>query len=79
MEGTELKNKLQNVVDNECKYADRNGSTNLSTCSDSSWDNDIWAHKDAIITAIRKRGYGVSCATNYGVLDITITKQITLS
>jgi len=73
-----LEEKLQECVNSQCEYAESNGSTRLSTCSARNWDKDVWNHRGAIIDAIRSRGYRVSEETNFGVLDITITKKVVL-
>lgn len=73
-----LKEKLTNVIEEEIKYAKRDGKSRLSTCDHSNWDKDIWNYKDAIIEGIRKRGYDVATSTNWGVLDITTTLNINL-
>ena len=70
-----LQDKLQNTINTECNYADKNGSSRLSVCDHSSWDRDLWAHRESIIDAIRKRGYSVSVSVKWGVTDINITKQ----
>lgn len=73
-----LKEKLTNVIEEEIKYAKKDGKSCLSTCSHYNWDKDIWNYKDAIIEGIRKRGYKVSTLTKWGVLDITTTLNISL-
>ena len=75
----QLQKKLQDKVNEECAYADKNGSSRFSTCDHSNWDQDIWRHHSAIIEAIRCRGYSVSVTYKWGVTDITTTKKITLS
>ena len=72
----DLKKKLQNVVDTECEYADKEGSSRLSTCSHRHWDKNVWNHRSQIIQAIKDRGYIVSQSTNHGVLDIVTTQDI---
>lgn len=76
-----LKEKLQSFIDEQCKYADKNGSTSFATCGSSSygWDKDIWNHIAEIRSAIEKRGYTTSSSVNHGVTDIRITKNLDLS
>jgi hypothetical protein len=74
----ELKERLTDVINNECKYADKNGSTKMSTCSDPNWNQDVWNYKNEIVSAIEKRGYNVSCEVRWGVTDYTITPKIEL-
>lgn len=74
----ELQEKLQNFIDSKCEVADKYGDAKISTCSHSNSDQDIYRHRHSIIDVIRKRGYQVSTETNWGVIDITITKKIEL-
>lgn len=74
-----LQDKLQNAINTECSYADKNGSSRLSVCDHYNWDRDLWAHRESIIDAIRKRGYSVSVSVKWGVTDINITKQFQLN
>ena len=74
----ELNNKLNAIAKEEMDYADKNGSTTLSTCDHHSWDLDVWRHRAAIIKKIRDSGYNVSVSVSWGVTDILITKPITL-
>ena len=76
---TDLQAKLQSVINSACKYADKRGSTTLSTCNMSGWDNDIWNYQSQIIKAIRNRGYNVSVSVNWGVTDIVTSVQVELS
>jgi len=73
-----LTQKLQDKIDYECKYADRDGSTRFSVCDHYSWDRDFWMHRNTIIDAIRNRGYSVSISSKWGVTDIDVTKIINL-
>jgi hypothetical protein len=74
-----LQEKLQNRINIECEYADKNGSTRLSVCDHYNWDRDLWSHRHDIIDAIRKRGYSVSVSVRWGVTDIEISSKINLS
>ena len=74
----ELELKLKNIVDTECNCADKYHRSKLSTCDARHWDKDVWNYRNDVINAIRKRGYIVTTSTNWGVLDIVTTKQITL-
>ena len=71
--------KLQNIINDYCDSANKYGSAKLSTCNYSGWDRDIWNHHSAIITAIQKRGYRVTVSVNWGVTDILIVKNISLT
>jgi hypothetical protein len=73
-----IQEKIQSVVDTNVESAEKNGSTTLSTCTDRTWDQDIWNYRYQIMDAIRAKGYNVSSSTNFGVLDIVITTKITL-
>ena len=73
-----LKQKLEDFINTQARYADKDGSTSFATCSHSNWDRDIWNHKDEIIGAIRKRGYKVSSSTSFGVLDVVVRKDLDL-
>lgn len=69
-----LEQKINKIIDDELEYADKRGSTKLSTCDHYNWDRDVWNHRHQIIEEIRRRGYSVSVSTNWGVTDINITK-----
>jgi hypothetical protein len=71
-----IEEKLKQIVERECKYADRDGSSAFSTCDYSNWDKDIWRHREVIINSIRNRGYNVSVSVKWGVTDIVTTKKI---
>jgi len=73
-----LKEKLQKIVDIECQYADRDGTSTLSTCDHFGWDKDIWNYRHEIITAIRNRGYDVSSSVKWCVTDILTKTKIEL-
>ena len=73
-----LVDKLQNVVNTECDYAEKKGSSRFSVCDHYNWDRDLWNHRDAIVAAIRRRGYKVSISCRWGVTDIDTTKLIVL-
>jgi hypothetical protein len=77
MNTMEVQQKLQSKVDELCAWAEKSSRASWSIAD--TWDADFWAHKGAIISAIRKRGYDVSCSVNWGVTDYVITKKITLS
>lgn len=74
-----LQEKIQNFVDNEAKYVEKDGSTKFSTCDHRGWDQDIYNQLGAITTALRERGYNVNTRVNWGVTDVTITKKLELS
>jgi len=73
-----IQEKLQAFIDLRCKYAEENGRTSFSTCNHYNDDHDIWDNHRQIIDVIRSRGYNVSSSTNWGVLDVVITKKIEL-
>lgn len=75
-----IESKIQKFIDDHCAQADSSGRSSFSTCDCLSygWDRDIWAFKDQIMSAIRKRGYSVSHSFKYGVMDVAIVKQLEL-
>lgn len=72
----EVQQKLQDKVNEICKRVDKNSRATWSIAD--TWDADFWAHRSAIVSAIRNRGFNVSSSVNWGVTDYIITKQITL-
>ena len=74
-----LKDKLQKVVDEECEYAAKRGSSKLSVCDHYNWDRDKYNYRREIITAIQKRGFNVRMSVNHGVIDIVTTPVIDLN
>ena len=77
---SDLQIKLQNIIDKNSKRVEETGRAHIDACDASyyGWDSDVWDHRHAIMAAFRNRGYKVSVTTNYGVLDIVITKHIEL-
>jgi hypothetical protein len=74
-----LQEKIQDAINVECTYADKNGSSRLSVCDHYNWDRDLWAYRYDIVDAIRNRGYSVSMSVRWGVTDIEVSKQLQLS
>jgi hypothetical protein len=74
-----IQEKLQKIVDSEAEYAERTGSSQLSTCDHSNWDRDVWNHRHEIISALRSRGFSVTESVRHGVTDIVITKKMNLN
>ena len=72
----EVQQKLQAKIDELCARTENSSKASWSIAD--TWDPDFWAHKGAIVSAIRNRGYDVSCSVNWGVTDYVITKKITL-
>ena len=54
------------------------GSNTLSTCDHYNWDKDIWNHRYSIVDKLIDLGFNVDTQMNWGVLDITITKELKL-
>lgn len=76
---TTAQDKLQKIVDDLAQICDLKGSAQISTCDHYNWDKEVWMHRHAIMDTLKKRGYKVESRTNWGVLDITVAKPITLS
>jgi len=76
-----LKEKLTQVIDIECRYADQTGSSHFDTCelSNYGWDKDIWNYRHEIADAIRKRGYEVTTQTSFGVTRFITKRNLILS
>lgn len=73
-----LENKLKAFIQNEVDYIEKTGSTKISTCDHSNWDRDIWTHRQDIMNAFIEKGYSVYSKINWGVLDIYVTKHLSL-
>lgn len=73
-----LNEKLQKVIDIECEYADRDGSSRFRTCDHYNWDKDIWRYRHQIVDAIRGRGYIVTVTSSFDLTCITTTKKLNL-
>ncbi len=71
-----LQEKLQKEVDTICSNAERSGSHKWSIAD--TWDVDLYSHRNAIIQAVTKRGFSVSCSTSWGVIDYFISSPIEL-
>lgn len=74
-----LEEKIQSVVNTECEYAAKKGSSKLSVCDHYNWDRDKWNYRHQIIEAIKSRGFNVSVSVNHGVTDIVTTQEIKIS
>lgn len=76
-----IQEKIQEKINSEASYADKEGSTSFSVCDAwyYGWDKDFWNHRHTIMDALRKRGYQVSSKTNHGVLDITVVNPLDFS
>jgi hypothetical protein len=74
----DLKAKLIKIAEKEMEYANRDGSSKLSTCDYRGWDKDVWKYRKEIIQKIRDCGYNVSVSVAWGVTDIVTTKNINL-
>lgn len=75
---TTTQDKLQKIVNDLAEKCNLKGSAKLSTCDFYGWDKDVWMHRNAIMDALKKRGYIVESKKNFDVLDITVVKPITL-
>ena len=74
----ELKGKLNKVISKQVEMVNKYGSNTLSTCDHYNWDKDIWNHRHSIVDKLIDLGFNVDTQMNWGVLDITITKELTL-
>jgi len=66
--------KIQDKINFELEYADKNGSTTFSVCDHYNWDRDFWDNRHVMINEMRSRGYNVSVSVKWGVTDILISK-----
>ena len=73
-----LKAKLNKVISKQVEMVNKYGSNTLSTCDHYNWDKDIWNHRYSIVDKLIDLGFNVDTQMNWGVLDITITKELTL-
>ena len=71
--------EIQNLIDGMVNNVENDGTTKLSVCDERDWDKDLWNYRHQIMDALRGRGYIVNSSTNYGVLDIVVTKKLNLS
>ena len=74
----ELKEKLNKNIEYHVERVAEKGSSSFSTCDHYSWDKDIWNHRHSIIDKLIDLGFNVDTQMNWGVLDITITKELKL-
>jgi hypothetical protein len=74
----ELKEKLNKNIEYHVERVAEKGSSSFSTCDHYSWDKDIWNYRNSIIDKLIDLGFNVDTQMNWGVLDITITKELTL-
>lgn len=70
-----MSQKVKDKIDEECRYAERDGHSRLSVCDHYNWDRELWMHRHTIIDSIRQRGYNVSVSVKWGVTDIETTKK----
>jgi len=69
----DLGKKINDFINLQVNYVEKEGKTKFSTCNHSNWDNDIWAYKDIIIKKLKDRGYSVTQSVSYGVTDVIVT------
>jgi hypothetical protein len=74
----ELKEKLNKNIEYHVERVAEKGSSSFSTCDHYSWDKDIWNHRHSIVDKLIDLGFNVDTQMNWGVLDITITKELKL-
>jgi hypothetical protein len=74
----ELKEKLNKNIEYHVERVAEKGSSSFSTCDHYSWDKDIWNYRNSIIDKLIDLGFNVDTQMNWGVLDITITKELKL-
>jgi len=74
----ELKEKLNKNIEYHVERVAEKGSSSFSTCDHYSWDKDIWNHRHSIVNKLIDLGFNVDTQMNWGVLDITITKELKL-
>jgi len=75
----ELKEKLNKVISKQVEMVNKYGSNTLSTCDHYNWDKDIWNYRNSIIDKLIDLGFNVDSQMNWGVLDITITKELVIN
>ena len=73
-----LKEKLKTNIKYHIDRVAETGSSSFSTCDYSGWDKDIWNHRHSIVNKLIDLGFNVDTQMNWGVLDITITKELKL-
>jgi hypothetical protein len=74
----ELKEKLNKNIEYHVERVAEKGSSSFSTCDHYSWDKDIWNHRHSIVDKLIDLGFNVDTQMNWGVLDVTITKELKL-
>ena len=74
-----IQHEIQNLIDNMANNVENTSSAKLSVCDERNWDKNLWEYRHQIMDALRGRGYIVNSSTNYGVLDIVVTKKLNLS
>jgi len=74
-----IQHEIQNLIDNMANNVENTSSAKLSVCDERNWDKNLWEYRHQIMDALRARGYIVNSSTNYGVLDIVVTKKLNLS
>jgi hypothetical protein len=77
---SKIEEKLNQIVDIECKYADEYGTSHFDTCNAFSygWDKDVWNYRHEVIDAIMRRGYNVSTTNSYGVTRVLTKTKLNL-
>ncbi|MHA2010009.1 MAG: hypothetical protein ACXACY_13010 [Candidatus Hodarchaeales archaeon] len=73
-----IREKLLDTVDMLMRVCDERGKSNLATCNHYNWDQDIYNYRHEIVKKLRSNGYNVGMETNWGVIDIIVTKKIVL-
>ena len=77
----DVKKKLQNYVESIAVNVEEDGKYHFEVCNLApgyGWDEDYYKHRSDIMSALRKRGYTVFSKTNFGVIDIDVTKPMNL-
>ena len=70
-----LKEKLRFFIQEQIEEVYRKDSSRFETCDHYNWDKDIWRYRHFIIDFSKERGLRVDTQMNWGVLDVTITKE----
>jgi len=71
--------KLQNLINEECYYAEKTGKSVFVASYGYSNDNDVWNNRNAIISAIKNRGYNVEVISYGDMVKVYTYKHISLS
>jgi len=73
-----IEGEIQNLIDGMVDRVENDGTAKLSVCDARGWDKNLWNYRHQIMDALKGKGYVINSSTNYEVLDIVVTKKLTL-